>query len=1031
MKKFFALFILLLSMGKIIHAQDTISLEGKMRYIFAQLNRNDISTGFLEERGFPMISLKPFNGTLTDSNKLSINTLRAGYFTLYSSCMLQTNPLLPVDSINNRIDRYFPLQDAVPVSVVLGRFNTFKPDALSNNLVSIDGDDVIHDVAGRTALPYLTNSLFAASPIIDEFATGNFSLIFKQDLFFTNSGLTVNHLYIDFDDGQGYRTTTWNSPIYPAYSTIGTKNIKIKVILSDNSSYECYSPITVKEISALLRFNPDSPNVIETFYPTGNHSGGRVFVRYSSLNGSGHIKKPLIVAEGYDPSSTAPNLGGANFTYKNFVNQISTDALPYDLNGKLDDVAGYDLVFIDYNNGTDDIVRNANLFKDVLLWVNADKALGGSSEQNVVMGVSMGGLVARYGLADLTKNNIATQTRLLITHDSPHQGANVPVGLQEVVLNIGRAEILGFNVQEILPQYAEITRLMQSPATQQLLKYRVETHVNTIGPPFFFFDYYYTTIESNTWLSNVYRPMITFTSSDPQPSYRFIATSQGSECGTALAAPGSSLLNVQGHAAAALLPFLASAKANASIEANALPNMWGGGQIAKIDMSLKIYLFGLVRVRKDVFKSIKTLNSSSYLPIDGAPGGTSPIGSASFGGSIGGSLDVLFLKLLYGASAGGTLNNFTFVPTVSALDIQNIDQVSLSKVYTGGVSPTGYPSTAFNFIAQGGGNVRHTTFTARTSEWLFNEIENVTGNNLNCSPTCQPAYDLSLTGPKIMCDEATYTVNNLQPGQTVTWSVEGPAYISASAGNEATVTRTGYGLGKVKAIISSYCGSIPLEVASVRMGVPYGINVTEIYSEDGCGGIAPDGTVLFSTSNRPYIEYNNIFKWNIGQTPAFPVEVNYYIANANGIFYQKKFTTSESNGMVIFPRMEMPEGFYNLELWLTGTECSEPMWEEGFIVVNCDANLRMVVYPNPTSNELKIGYQNLEQAKSVSKAGKIEGQRDFSAKLYDRKGKVLREGKTGSNKEVTFQVSDLPNGTYFVHIKDGAQTSMKQVIIQH
>ncbi|WP_299569204.1 hypothetical protein [uncultured Pedobacter sp.] len=47
MKKiYFILFIILMNVGA-GHAQDTTSLAGKMQFIFAQLNRSAISTGFL------------------------------------------------------------------------------------------------------------------------------------------------------------------------------------------------------------------------------------------------------------------------------------------------------------------------------------------------------------------------------------------------------------------------------------------------------------------------------------------------------------------------------------------------------------------------------------------------------------------------------------------------------------------------------------------------------------------------------------------------------------------------------------------------------------------------------------------------------------------------------------------------------------------------------------------------------------------------------------------------------------------------
>ena len=69
MKKIIALFLLLFSLAKPSSAQDTTSIAGKMQFVFAQLNRNEIFTGFLEERGFPLVSLRPFNGILTYSNR--------------------------------------------------------------------------------------------------------------------------------------------------------------------------------------------------------------------------------------------------------------------------------------------------------------------------------------------------------------------------------------------------------------------------------------------------------------------------------------------------------------------------------------------------------------------------------------------------------------------------------------------------------------------------------------------------------------------------------------------------------------------------------------------------------------------------------------------------------------------------------------------------------------------------------------------------------------------------------------------------
>src|SRR5690606_39829752 len=51
-------------------------------------------------------------------------------------------------------------------------------------------------------------------------------------------------------------------------------------------------------------------------------------------------------------------------------------------------------------------------------------------EENVVIGPSMGGLISRYALRYMEQNSMDHDTRLFISFDSPHLGANVPIGIQ-------------------------------------------------------------------------------------------------------------------------------------------------------------------------------------------------------------------------------------------------------------------------------------------------------------------------------------------------------------------------------------------------------------------------------------------------------------------------------------------------------------------------------------------------------------------------------------------------------------------------
>lgn len=992
---------------------DTTTLAGKYNYIFQALDRNQIPTGFIDERAFPLISLTPFNGLLTDSNKVDINTWRALYFTMRSASLLNVNPYLPIDSVNLRIAQHDSSSAVIPVTMLFSEYNAVKPYAFTNNLLSIVNDQV-QDVPGRPETPYLDKALFAATPIRSEMADGNFSLVFKPELFFTNSNLLVSSLYVDFDDGQGYQSVSWNTGISPSYSTEGEKIIKIKAVLSNSSEYECYALLSVKNVYSLMSFNPNNPDLIQTFTPNGSHSGGRAIISYSSLNNTGHIKKPLIIVEGYDTFSIAPNLSQGNYSYEDFIASINaTNQQGYDFNNELDDVAGYDLVFIDYNNGTDDIVRNAALLQEIIGWVNDEKALVSSTEQNVVMGISMGGLAARYALADMTKNSIATETRLLITHDSPHLGANVPVGLQQVVLALGEVDLLNTKIQEVFPEYDEAIDLLNAPATSQLLKYRVPQY----GSP----------IQENTWIANQYRPMVTFTSSDPQPSYRFIATSQGAECGTPLFNPGSQLLNIEGDARAFIPIFLVSSKLKVKIKANALPALGSSAQLANVQFSAKIKIFGLITVQKDVFNYVSNVSSSSYLPLDGATGGTSPLGSInqSDQGDRGG---IPFLISYKAELNTAVLNNFCFVPAASALDVQDFNDQSLTAVYINGMNPTN-PSGAENFIAQEGpqggtGNFNevHTRFTARNAHWLYNEMENIPNNNLNCSSDCQISVEeMPISGASSICSSSTYSINNLPVSASVVWSASPSGKVTISgSGNSVTITPIGSSSGSViiTAVVNTICGTRTI-TKQIYLGAPV---ITPL-------------NYTYNLNSYPLKKYSSVANNEV--CDLFTTVEAFFDVQGSDISYVTPISiTNPSAGWG-----QVGNSSFYFEFWdyneinifrvTASNECGTTTSDFAFYSYPC--NSPYLVFPNPSDGVINVSIRDSDKSSSsISSLSTNENLSFDKIEIFDASGLKAHQQKFGNGiKQTSINISDLPNGVYFMHIYNKKKITKQKIVVQH
>jgi hypothetical protein len=188
--------------------------------------------------------------------------------------------------------------------------------------------------------------------------------------------------------------------------------------------------------------------------------------------------RPLIVIEGYEEPGVTQSSPDRMFQLLNFK-----DWSP-NLDENLTDhlyPAEYDIIYVDLNNGSDYIQRNAYVVEEVIKKVNELKALAGSTEQNVVLGVSMGGIAGKYALLDMQNSGLAHDTRLYITYDSPLSGANIPIATQcfmkFMVDNLGT--YAGDDIS--IPSVDAVWAALQAPTPRQLLLYHVN-HLQVDNP---------------------------------------------------------------------------------------------------------------------------------------------------------------------------------------------------------------------------------------------------------------------------------------------------------------------------------------------------------------------------------------------------------------------------------------------------------------------------------------------------------------------------------------------------------------------
>ena len=141
-----------------------------------------------------------------------------------------------------------------------------------------------------------------------------------------------------------------------------------------------------------------------------------VYVLYSSGNSAQKIYNPLLVVEGFFPNS---------LTKIGFENPIRTEVL----NSIRFAFPEMDLIYVAWRDAEAPIEANSETLKLVLMWLNEEMSNNQSDQRITMIGHSMGGLIGRWTLTQMEKKEIPHGVERYISFDSPHLGANFPLGL--------------------------------------------------------------------------------------------------------------------------------------------------------------------------------------------------------------------------------------------------------------------------------------------------------------------------------------------------------------------------------------------------------------------------------------------------------------------------------------------------------------------------------------------------------------------------------------------------------------------------
>ena len=329
----------------------------KMKHIFEKIDKTKVTTGYLKEFGIRFNNVEAYSGFIDADNFVDIIQWKSLYNSLYTMRVgtVAYNMVSPNTVSNNFTTLQNNTEDILLV-VQHYNYQQYKINAVNNGDVSINNRQ-INDVSGRN--PYDTKTIFAVTPLKQELQGNTFNFKVPNNLIYTNLGLSINSIQIDFDNGQGYQNITVNSVKSITYSSGGEKELKYKFTYSNGSHKYSHSKIYVNYITPQnyqARYN--GFNLFRDKTPiTGNSWQGASatgFVTVELAPGHNQITKPLIVVEGFDPNNSfnyfsfiySDKTGGINIEINEPNTPIKT------LNQAIED-EGYDLIFIDYANGVD------------------------------------------------------------------------------------------------------------------------------------------------------------------------------------------------------------------------------------------------------------------------------------------------------------------------------------------------------------------------------------------------------------------------------------------------------------------------------------------------------------------------------------------------------------------------------------------------------------------------------------------------------------------------------------------------------
>lgn len=380
------------------------------------------------------------------------------------------------------------IHGSIPLIILDLEYAQVLADAEENGLIGFENGHYI-DLPTDTS-PYSLRPLLAAFPTSESFPEAGTELYIGPEFYFTNTDVIPAQLSLNLNGVTN--TVTMGSSI--AMNNLQSSLISLEKTIGGSTQITyfnwkvtgCDAPFS-PDPAPWTSPDPEFPWLIQTEFE-GELIEGNAYVKYHYGQASPELDRVFVFVEGID-FNTSHTLSDHRFGDFGWCQFVSGNAQGYEFLYNAPSLIDflrsedYDIILLDFKKGADYIQKNAALLRSLIHKIN-DYKIG--KEPITLAGASMGGQITRYALASMDQEGLPHCVDMWISLDSPHTGANIPLGFQEMLQSLANNPN---------PQYAEVeeqlANTLDRPAARQMLMHQREGYS--------LFDAYYDELESLEW----------------------------------------------------------------------------------------------------------------------------------------------------------------------------------------------------------------------------------------------------------------------------------------------------------------------------------------------------------------------------------------------------------------------------------------------------------------------------------------------------------------------------------------------------